>query len=233
MRAKRKIRFMNLKYCGFLLILLISSNSYGQKSLSKSEISISWKENFPEQENEMKSINDLEFSDSLFQKKIQSLIRRVQALSDTFAFSLIADYGLTTVDSCRSGITPSEFFIYWRRSGRTFIQKATNNCLWPEKEVFNISIFSFFAAHRSEISQERIMPPIFGARIENGKVVYTRETSTHDISYTIFGKIGSFHKIALFSKNDITNQQGLFYADNLTSSLYKWFLLIKKDTSYP
>jgi hypothetical protein len=226
-----KINLMNLKYLSLFLIILISVELYGQRALSKSEIISFWKVGKKRDRNELESINELVSIDSSLQFKVQPLIKQIRTTTDTLGFFLIADYALTTIDSCKNGAPPSDIYIYWQKSGKTYLQKATNHCVSSAKEVTNSSIFSFYKKNESEINREEIMPVILGARIEDKKIVYNKITSNHDIIFSIYCKIGPSTKLSQFSKDDITNQQGLFYEDNLTSKLYKWFLLIRGDIS--
>ncbi len=67
--------------------------------------------------------------------------------------------------------------------------------------------------------------------MDAGKIIYNKITSSHDLYYSIYCRMGVCVKVSLFSQGDITNKQGLFYQDNVESKLYKWFLLVKEDIS--
>jgi hypothetical protein len=153
-------------------------------------------------------------------------------VSDIFGFFLIAEYGLITLDSCRRGMPPSECYMFWQSSGKTYLQKITNHCTWPAREVPDLSFFTFFENNAYQIKEEYIMPVITGAKLETRNVIYNMITSGHDVSYTMYCKMGSSAKLSLFSKADINNKESLFYENNLKSKLYKWFLLTNIDISF-
>jgi hypothetical protein len=211
-----------------IAFLLISSQIFGQRELTKEEIFKYWNltsgKNSPDANKIVNSSNKLnvyltELIDSLQAKKIDSVIIFSTALP-----------GYSSLSKCDSGMFPVTAFILWNKENATDIKKIKNNCTTDIKSYSLIDLFGFYDKNRQKIESEVFMPVILSGQMNKDKTVsYTWSSVDHEPVYSFYYKIGNHKKVFHFTQSDIENKKSLFHEDNLGLAAYHWWQLIKQE----
>lgn len=196
-----------------------------QKKLNKQAIHKAW--------TSTRQLSSDEWSislDSAFNDQVVLFIDSLKRLKiDTLGCFAYSHPGFIAADSCKNANIPSTAFVYWKSLGSVFKTKFTNNCRFYSEKIQSSVLLKYFEESFTAMKSEFIMPAIYSATEQKGKIIYKIGLPSHEPSYSIFGMAGNNHKYIRFSESALSDKRGLFFTDNLKSTLFKWFTLIQSD----
>lgn len=212
----------------FSYILLCSCCASAQQKLTKKEILKDWIKRHPKpaKENALRRVDA--FQGSLHRQiyfRLQSF--RLQRI-DTFAILSIEYPGYFGInDSCNE--LCGKYYVFWRYQNKDYVEKV-DGCFYFAAELDSAVIFNYYADHATSIQDEEIMPVISNNAKRNGQPYYSVEDVDHEPKYTLYYQLNDYFNERQFTYDGLTNRESLFYTDNISSCLYKWFRLMEKET---
>lgn len=217
--------------CIFIIVILLifcTNDLFAQPSLSKNEIYTFWVKMHSENDKGDYYKRFAAYDESLNQK-VTIVIEEIKKNNIDTLIGLVNSYsGLIDTDSCRAGLYPSDVYLFWVKSNRFFSKRITNNCVFEALEFGSFPAIFYYFQNAATIRNEYILPVIFSARNEGGKVKLSGASVNHEKRYSFFLILDNEHKAVDFSESDISSKESLFYEDNRSTSLYKLFCLMEE-----
>ena len=214
---------------GIFFLLILGSSCSAQQLLSKSDIYSNWVRDHPVSI-ECNSSNDLLSPDPWTGTQIRTTLQSLQSKGvDTLLVLVNSHPGSFIADTCRASDYPGEAYIFWCRGGHQVLKRNPNKCGLDEAEIISSPVFAFFSQHEGQLEREYIMPVILSASRKANKVTYTRIISSDIDEYVLYYSVHGHCKRFEFSQADITDKSSLFYADNIKTQVYQWFVVLEKE----
>lgn len=217
--------------CG--LLIFTSFTSTAQKKLSKKEIHdiLTTVDNW--RYDKIDSLLSVMTPDNALNEKISGVIQWLTLSQiDTLGLFISAFPGSLSADTCDKGEYPLDAYLFWKDKQKMYIQKITRHCIYKMYESGTSSFLDYYTKSKEIILKENLMPVIYEARLdENKRLVYTTSYVSHEPVYTIYCRIKNEYKLVRFSRNDVVDKKSIFYNDNITSPIYKWFKAAEKEIS--
>jgi hypothetical protein len=202
-------------------VYLNSLHVLGQSILTKQEIVDKWMVCCS---NNHKNDSTLFSWDYSLEKRLVHLTDSLQSNGiDSFIIYVESLPGHISTNQCVKYIYPEYAYLLWQGLGKTHIRKIVGQCEISFSVSFS-SAFNFWSDNGEIIKTEILMPVILKAELsKEGLITYLISTKAHDPKYLLFLKSSSEEKWVRFDKNTISNEEGLFYEDNLKSkSIELW-----------
>jgi hypothetical protein len=122
---------------------------------------------------------------------------------------------------------PIDIYVYWKQGVLFNEKRILNGCDLEIEKVDSCTIVNFFMDNYEHIKDEKIMPVIYSAVLNPDSTMnYSSGTVSHEPKYSIYMKYGNDYSQKIFTDNDITNQESLFYNYNMNLKTYRLFNLI-------
>ena len=219
-----------IKLFSFLLIAILFrpciNKVFGQSPMNKEEIYKLWVK-MQSEKDQVDSIERFVVYDEILNLKVANIIAQLIAGGVDTLIGIGKSYpDIASGDTCEKGINPSNAYIFWVKSGKFYLKKVTKSCVFENIEIGSLPGISRYFRNESKIKKEYILPAIYSATKEGGKIKFSGSTVSHEKKYAIFFRINKEIKVMGFSENDISDKASLFYVQNRTTDLYKWFTLI-------
>jgi len=207
-----------------LMILTCPLFLFSQSKIGKQEIYSKW----ISMDKKVKRINGYKQNfDSIIVGFVDSL--KIAGI-DTFGIYKKDYVGAISDDSCDCGIVPWTAYIHWINKGLTYSQKITKCCRYSPKIIISSSLIRYYDNCRIKIDNERILPVITGASINNkGDLLITEMDIDHTTYYSIYCDLNGKNKFVSFQDFEIESEDNLFHTDNLNSIINSWKVVIESQ----
>ena len=216
-----------------ILMFLTSGLMYSQKEMSKDEILDYYMRFEQKLSSDKDSIRIIRFNDDL-ENKTRNLIDSLSNnLIDTILIYSVSYPGYLSYNekTCASLMYPIDIYLFWKQSDMFYEKIILNGCDIETVTSDSSLIVSYCINNLEYIKKEKIMPVIYSAVMSvDSTMVYSSGSVSHEPKYSIYIKSGEDYTQKLFTENDITNQENIFYDYNLNQKTFKLFKLIDAKT---
>lgn len=216
-----------------LLILLLLTTPFvcSSQSMTKKEIA-NYLIKFQPLGNSDSLLNGMVEKDDNLNLEIKNCISYFKSSNiDTFGFFNTYSPGFTSTNSCFTGMMKSNLFLFWISNDKFYVQHFTHSCKSEKMQIEKLYGLNFFKENFFSIDSERIFPVIYSAKLDNNNIKFDGEIIMHEKKYVIYCQAKGNKKFLSFSQNDIENQKGLFYLDNISTSHFHLYKIMQAEAN--
>ena len=215
----------------FLAIFVFCHFNCQSQSLTKRQIYNEWVKSYAELNKDSFLLRVTQY-DSLYQTDFINTMKRLKKNHiDTFGFIKITSIGQTKKAIGRG----SRIYLFWQAEDKYYLKLFCDSML-KEVSIEDSKFITFFKEHYDEIEKDYLLPPIYTIMKDRNKVEYSEGVKFHEKRYTLFCQLGEKNRSYEFGESYINDDRSLFYVDNISTSLFHWFVIanaeIKKSESF-
>lgn len=216
---------ITLTFCWFIMIIPTYVNS---QILNKDEIKEDLRKDFfltRDKDHIYTKLN----SDSCLSSGLSKFISIIRDQKiDTFGFLQVINNHSSDNHRLSGCKCNNDFYAFLKKGSRYFACKL--HCNIEDNlsiEYFELPSLWMLENNYTLMKDEFLYPVIFSATRSSGKIVYDGEIHFHSETYRLYFQMNTEFYWNSFSRDQITNAKSIFYSDNSSTYLVKFFNAFK------